>query len=58
MKKKFLSLDGKDKDGNRNKILHDIKHFDTTATDTNLVQNVLNTVQNIILEMILKQVIG
>jgi len=58
VKKKFLSLDGKDKDGNRNKILHDIKHFETTATDTNLVQNVLNTVQNIILEMILKQVIG
>lgn len=47
MKKKFLAHDG-----SKGRMTYS---FDTTATDTNLVKNILRTVQNIVLEALIKE---
>ena len=47
LKKKFLAHDG-----SKGRMTYS---FDTTATDTNLVKNILRTVQNIVLEALIKE---
>merc|ERR1712227_871137 len=57
VKNRFLSLDGKVKNENENvdkknqkKILHDIHPFETTATDTDLIKSLFDSIKEIVLK--------
>jgi len=60
VKNRFLSLDGKVKNENENvdkknqkKILHDIHPFETTATDTDLIKSLFDSIKEIVLKKLL-----